>query len=96
MAYARVSKASPVYEYDTGRKYIIELVTPIWEVLTHAERTAFAYCLLYRMAITFDKMDNPKFGVNSISAGECAARLRFGDKCLPTPEQLAMRLKGEE
>ena len=94
VTWGRVSKASPIYEYDTDKKFIIEILTPVWDALTSTEKNALAYALLSRINVGMDKKGNIKFELYNQYFGEFAARAAFGKDCLPSPESIARRLAG--
>lgn len=87
----KVSKASPVYEYDTGKRYIIEVNQNIFDVLTHAERTAMCFYALSHINIYFGRDGNTRFSLNSSYSAERNTTAVLGSDALPKPEVLAGR-----
>jgi hypothetical protein len=89
--WGRVAKASPVYEYDNNKKYVVVIIPEVFASMTTEERKAYVFYLLSQISVSFSKKGDVRFGTNNSYTAERLTEQVLG-KALPKPEELGARM----
>ena len=91
MKFGKVTKAGTLYEFDTGKIFVVEVNEAVFEVLSMNEKRAFAFWVLSHINISFNKNGEVKCGVVSPYTASKELNKAFGSEALPSPELIAGR-----